>query len=207
MDRLLVACAGASALGLAVLGLLAHAVEREAIPLETLPRHEGQRVCVEASLSSLRRTSGGFTSFVLEDAHASVAGFAWFPWSAVPGDEVRACGRLVQDRGHLSLQPEGANDLTVLRPWDASSTPLVDVATEPWRFLDQRVACWGFVVQEGHRRYLSDATGDVRIPLTGGGESASGIFVRADGTARFDRDEGQFRFHADHLEHTRAAAP
>jgi hypothetical protein len=192
VDKLLLACLLLALQGLALLGVLAHAVHPGPVPLSNLARFEGQRVCVEATLASLR-PQGDSTRFVLQDEGASLHGTARFPWTAVPGDDVRACGSLRRTGATLSLYPDRASDLRILRAWDTDLVPLPELAQRPWDHAGRHLATVGVVAKDGARYYLADAVTNARLRLVSADPTPEGERVRAEGVLEYDAKENQFR--------------
>lgn len=198
MDRLLGLCIAASAAGLVLLGLLAHAARPPTLPLEAVPSREGQRVCVEAAVATLDAAGGEASRFRLAEGNRTLAGRAWFVISASPGDRVRACGRVEPTpAGDGALVLERPADVRILRAWDADAVPLAVLSREPWDHADRSLAVWGRLERSGPRSYLVDPATDARMRAAAPDDAPRGLWLRWTGLVEYDRDESLFRIRLD----------
>lgn len=204
MDRVLAASLAIAALGLLLLAALAHALEPAETTVARLGRFEGQRVCLEADVVSLRPLPGGSTRFVLADATASVPGSVPFPITAVAGDRVHACATVRRGHAGLEFAPSSADDVRVTRAWDADAASLPALASAPWTSLDRHVLLRGVAIDEGARTYLEDPATRARVRLADEGNVPRDVRVTVAGTVTYDADTGTFRLH---VEEVRGAGP
>lgn len=197
MDRWLLLSMLLASIGLGALAVLAHLVQPPLVPLEEIPRREGQLVCVVARVHDVHAYAGGSIRLVVHDEDASLAVHVPPGFLPVPGDTVRACGVAQRDATGYVLFVRRAEEAAVLVPWDASATPLARLAREPWAWQGQHVVTYGTREIEGRRAFLVDLGGGDRLRLGSELDCPDAQPLRVEGTLEYDANESEYRFHLD----------
>jgi hypothetical protein len=198
VDRLLLACALTTVLGLGALGALAYGLEPRPQPFDRLERFAGQRVCVDAVLAHLRPVDAG-AHLTLVEANRSLAAFARFTPAAATGDRVRACGDLDTASGTLWLRLGRPDDLHVIATYDEEATSLALLAERPWERVGRHVALRGVYEHEDGRSWLADPTSQAHVRLSSveGVDHGSTVWVR--GLVEYDEDASAFRLRVEEV--------
>lgn len=119
-----------------------------AVPLSTVPSHEGKQVIVSGMVTDYRTTTSGtqlITIRSIDDNNSLLTLYIEGEISVEYGDVVQATGVVQQYNNDWEVVVDNVRFVTILRYWNDTSFPLWQLAQNPSKYLDTNVNVTGVV--------------------------------------------------------------